>query len=127
MIKRVLKYLLIVIIVFISFYFIHEYVLSSKQLNLSYSLLNVYLFNAIASILVFSAIEIIANKLPDQAGYAFLACIFLKIGFFLVLFQEIIFPELKLELFQRLSLIIPFFLYIILESVSISKLLNSKT
>jgi hypothetical protein len=127
MIKRVLKYLLIVIIVFISFYFIHEYVLSSKQLNLSYSLLNVYLFNAIASILVFSAIEIIANKLPDQAGYAFLACIFLKIGFFLVLFQGIIFPELKLELFQRLSLIIPFFLYIILESVSISKLLNSKT
>ena len=127
MIKRVLKYLLIVIIVFISFYFIHEYVLSSKQLNLSYSLLNVYLFNAIASILVFSAIEIIANKLPDQAGHAFLACIFLKIGFFLVLFQEIIFPELKLELFQRLSLIIPFFLYIILESVSISKLLNSKT
>jgi hypothetical protein len=127
MIKRVLKYLLIVIIVFISFYFIHEYVLSSKQLNLSYSLLNVYLFNAIASILVFSAIEIIANKLPDQAGYAFLACIFLKIGFFLVLFQGVIFPELKLELFQRLSLIIPFFLYIILESVSISKLLNSKT
>lgn len=127
MIKRVLKYLLIVIIVFISFYFIHEYVLSSKQLNLYYSLLNVYLFNAIASIILYGCIELVAEKLPSQAGYAFLTCVFLKIGLFIVLFQATVFSEVKLELFQRLSLIVPFFLFIVIETIGVGKLLNSKT
>jgi len=127
MIKRILTYLSIVILVFIIVFFTHQYVLDAKQLVLSYSLLNIYLFNAVASVIIYSCIELVAEKVPSQASYAFLACIFLKIGFFVVLFQVAIFPEVKLELFQRLSLIIPFFLFIIIEAVGVSKLLNSKT
>jgi len=127
MIKRILSYLLIVIAVFVVVFFTHQYVLDSKQLVLSYSLLNVYLFNAIASTIVYGCVELVAEKLPSQAGYAFLACVFLKIGFFVLLFQATIFPEVKLEVFQRLSLMIPFFLFIIIEAVGIAKLLNSKT
>jgi len=127
MIKRILSYLLIVVAVFVVVFFTHQYVLDSKQLVLSYSLLNVYLFNAIASIIIYGCIELVAEKLPSQAGYAFLACVFLKIGFFVVLFQATVFSEVKLELFQRLSLMIPFFLFIIIEAVGIAKLLNSKT
>jgi len=127
MIKRILSYLLIVVAVFVVVFFTHQYVLDSKQLVLSYSLLNVYLFNAIASIIIYGCIELVAEKLPSQAGYAFLACVFLKIGFFVVLFQATVFSEVKLELFQRLSLMIPFFLFIIIEAVGVAKLLNSKT
>jgi hypothetical protein len=86
----------------------------------------VYVFNLIASVLIYASIEVLAEKLPSQAGYGFLACMFLKIGFFVVLFQNTIFSEVRLELFQRLSLIIPFFLFIIMESAAIAKLLNSK-
>lgn len=127
MIKRIVSYLLIVVVVFVVVFFTHQYILESKQLVLSYSLLNVYLFNAIASIIIYGCIELVAEKLPSQAGYAFLTCVFLKIGLFIVLFQATVFSEVKLELFQRLSLMIPFFLFIIIEAVSVAKLLNSKT
>jgi len=76
MIKRILSYLLIVVAVFVVVFFTHQYVLDSKQLVLSYSLLNVYLFNAIASIIIYGCVELVAEKLPSQAGYAFLACVF---------------------------------------------------
>ena len=127
MIKRIVSYLLIVVAVFVVVFFTHKYILDSKQLVLSYSLLNVYLFNAIASIVIYGCIELVAEKLPSQAGYAFLTCVFLKIGLFIVLFQATVFSEVKLELFQRLSLMIPFFLFIIIETIGVGKLLNSKT
>ena len=127
MIKRILTYLSIIFLVFVVVFFTHQYVLEYKQQVLSYSLLNVYLFNAIVSIIIYGCIELVAEKLPSQAGFAFLACVFLKIGFFVVLFQTTVFPEVKLEMFQRLSLMIPFFLFIIIEAVAIAKLLNSKT
>ena len=127
MIKRILIYLSVIALVFVVVFFTHQYVLEYKQLVLSYSLLNVYLFNAIVSIIIYGCIELVAEKLPSQAGFAFLACVFLKIGFFVVLFQTTVFPEVKLEMFQRLSLMIPFFLFIIIEAVAIAKLLNSKT
>ena len=126
MIKRILTYLSIIFLVFVVVFFTHQYVLDAKQLILSYSLLNIYLFNAIASIIIYGCIELVAEKVPSQASYAFLACIFLKIAFFVVLFQVAIFPEVRLELFQRLSLIIPFFLFIIIEAVGVAKLLDSK-
>jgi len=127
MIKRILTYLSIIFLVFIIVFFTHQYILEGKQLVLSYSLLNVYLFNAIASIIIYGCIELVAEKLPSQAGYAFLTCVFLKIGLFIVLFQATVFSEVKLELFQRLSLIIPFFLFIIIETIGVGKLLSSKT
>jgi len=127
MIKRIFTYLSIIVLVFVVVFFTHQYILDSKKLVLSYSLLGIYLFNAIASIIIYGCIELVAEKLPSQAGYAFLACVFLKIGFFVVLFQATIFPEVKLEVFQRLSLMVPFFLFVIIEAVGVAKLLNSKT
>lgn len=126
MIKRIFGYLVIACLAFAIAFFIHDYSLNMKELYLSYSLLYVYLFNFIASVIIYTSIEVLAEKLPSQAGYGFLACVFLKIGFFVVLFQDTVFSEVRLELYQRLSLIVPFFLFIIIESIAIAKLLNSK-
>jgi hypothetical protein len=65
-------------------------------------------------------------KLPSQAGYAYLASMFLKIGFFVMIFQSTIFSDIELEKFERVSLIIPLFLFLIIEAVAVSRLLNSK-
>lgn len=108
-------------------FFSHDYMLASRELYLSYSLFNVYLFNVIASALIYASIEVVAEKLPSQAGYAFLAGVFLKIGFFVMIFQDTVFAEVRLELYQRLSLMVPFFLFIIIESIAVAKLLNSKS
>jgi len=126
MIKRVLRYIAVVAVAFVVGYFTQQYVLKSSQVVLSYSLLNMFLFHAIASVIVYGTIEITAEKLPSQAGYAYLAAVFLKIGFFILIFNAVLFPEIELPKVQRLSLIIPLFLFLIIEAVAISKLLSAK-
>ncbi len=126
MIKRIFNYLLIVGAVFLAVFLTHQYALNNSQLILSFSLLKMYLFHAIASVVVYVMIEIVADKLPSQAGYAFLAAVFLKIGVFILLFSAVIFPEVTLPKFQRISLIIPLFLFLIIEAIAASKLLNAK-
>lgn len=127
MIKRIVKYILLVVVVFILTFFCHDYFLLNNEMYLPFSLVKVYLFNAIASACIYIAVEFVAEKLPSQAGYAFLASVFLKIGLFVMLFQGTVFAQEALPMFARISLIIPFFLFIIIEAVSIAKLLNAKT
>ena len=104
----------------------HKSVLESNLLVLSYELIDVYVFNIISCILIYISMEFIVEKLPSEAGYSFLALIFLKMGFFLLIFKSVVFSEEKLEMFQRVSLLIPFFVYLSLEAIGVSKLLNSK-
>jgi hypothetical protein len=65
-------------------------------------------------------------KLPNQAGYAYLASIFLKIGFFVLLFSATVFSDVVMEKEERISLVIPLFLFLIAETIAVSRLLNSK-
>ncbi|TXE13023.1 hypothetical protein FUA26_04305 [Seonamhaeicola algicola] len=126
MIKRVAFFALAIVVLFIAFYFIHSYVLNANEIALVFSLLKVYLYYAVSAIFVYSIVEVVSAKLPNQAGYAFLASIFLKIGFFVLIFQSTIFTNEPLTKPERFSLVIPLFLFLIAETVAISKLLNNK-
>ena len=123
MFKRIIKFTLVVLIAFVLVFFNHQYF--TKGI-LPYSLLNMYLFHAISAIIVYISIEAIAVKLPSQASYTYLAAIFLKIGVFVLMFQSSVFGDVVLSKFERLSLIVPLFLFLIIEAVGISKLLSSK-
>ena len=114
---------LAVLIAFVLVFFTHQYFIKE---TLPYSLLNVYLFHAISAILVYVAIEAIAVKLPSQASYTYLAAIFLKIGIFVLIFQSSVFGDVVLSKLERVSLIVPLFLFLIIEAVGVSKLLTSK-
>ncbi|WP_299156535.1 DUF6168 family protein [uncultured Tenacibaculum sp.] len=126
MIKRILFFLAAVLIIFAVSYFPHNYVLTSKEIQLSFSLFAVYLFHVIGATIVYVIVEFIADKIPNQAGYAYLASVFLKIGFFVLVFQASVFANGQLTKPERFSLVIPLFLFLILEAIAISKLLNSK-
>ncbi|MBA6156241.1 hypothetical protein H3Z83_06870 [Tenacibaculum sp. S7007] len=93
---------------------------------LSFSLFSVYLFHVIAATIVYVIVEFIADKMPNQAGYAYLASVFLKMGFFVLVFQATVFANEQLTKPERFSLVIPLFLFLIIEAIAISKLLNSK-
>ena len=126
MIKRILYFLTAIVLLFAVSYFPHNYTLQLKETHLSFSLLYVYLFHVIAAIIVYSIVEFVAEKLPNQAGYAYLASIFLKIGFFVLLFQASVFANEQLSKPDRISLVIPLFLFLIVEAIAVSKLLNNK-
>ncbi|TYP99744.1 hypothetical protein C7447_101348 [Tenacibaculum adriaticum] len=126
MIKRILNFLIAIIILFAISYFSHQHVIQSKEIHLSFSLLSVYLFHSIAAIIIYSIVEFVAHKIPNQAGYAYLASIFIKIGFFVLIFKAAVLANESLSKPERFSLVIPLFIFLITEAVAVSKLLNSK-
>lgn len=126
MTKRIFYFLVSTLSAFLLSYFSHQYILESQNFNLRFSLLPIYLFHAIAACLVYLIVEFIADKMPNQAGYAYLASVFLKMGFFVLIFNNTLFGNLELSKPERFSLIVPLFLFLILEALFISKLLNNK-
>lgn len=124
MIKRILLFLLALVLLFIVSYFLNSYLVIEE--NFSFSLLSVYLFHTIAALIVYAVVEFVADKMPNQAGYAYLASIFIKIGFFVLIFNTTVFANPNLTKPERISLVVPLFLFLITEAVVVSKLLNSK-
>lgn len=88
MYKRIGLFFAVVLVTFCVAYFLHNYILQSQQLTLNYSLLLVYLFFVISSLFVYVVIEVLASIIPKQVGFAYLASIFLKIGFFVLVFKS---------------------------------------
>ncbi len=126
MIKRLMFFLASMAVLFIGAFMLHTYGVNTGEYELVFSLLGVYSFHFVAAIIVYTIVEVTANKLPTQAGYAYLASIFLKIGFFVLIFQATVFTETPLTKVERISLVIPLFLFLIAEAVFVSKLLNNK-
>ncbi|MCB4798353.1 DUF6168 family protein [Neotamlana laminarinivorans] len=123
MIKRILIYALILISVFFSTYFLHNFLISE---TLSFKLWQVYFFHVIAAFLVYICVEVVAENLPNQAGYAYLMLMFFKIGAFVLIFQESVFAKDSLLQVESVALVVPLFLFLMLEAIAVAKLLNSK-
>ncbi len=124
MIKRILLFLSALILLFIVSYFLNSYLVVEEEF--SFSLLKIYLFHTIAALIVYTVVEFVADYLPNQAGYAYLASIFIKIGFFVLIFNSSVFDNDNLSRPEKISLVAPLFLFLIAEAIAVSKLLNSK-
>lgn len=126
MIRRIVLFTTIAVLLFLISFFAHKYINKINGVFLTFSLLNVYVFNIIAALVIYILIEATAAYLPSNAGYAYLASVFIKMGFFLLIFQKNIFGEIPLTKPERLSLVIPLFFYLFLEAFFAGKLLNTK-
>ena len=123
MIKRILIVTAILLVLFLIAFNLQNYLTTE---TLSFSLFSVYLFHLIAAVIVYTTVEFVAEKLPNQAGYAYLTLMFFKIGAFVLIFQSSIFANDNLTQMERIGLVIPLFLFLITEAIAVSKLLNSK-
>lgn len=123
MIKRILIVTAILLALFLIALNLQNYLTTE---TLSFSLFYVYLFHLIAAIVVYVTVEIVAEKLPNQAGYAYLTLMFFKIGAFVLVFQSSVFANDNLTRIERIGLVVPLFLFLITEAIAVSKLLNSK-
>ena len=123
--KRIIFFSIITFVTFIIGYFSNSYILNINNLSIDFSLLSMYAFNSIACLIVYILIEITSTYLPNETGYAYLALSIIKIGIFILVFQNIIFSEIELTKVQKSSIIIPFLLFLVLETIGVSKLLNN--
>ena len=126
MLKKILVFVGVLSLVMGVCYPLHDYCLIINDLYLGFSLLKVYVFHVLAAILIYTMVLLVYSWREDQAAYVFLVGVFIKIGLFVLIFNGTIFQKTQLEIFEKVTLLIPFFGILSLEAVFISKILNQK-
>ena len=124
--KRILIFSSIVLLFGIGGFLLNNFLLSNADVTLSFPVLHVYLFNIIATILIYTLVEVVLGYLPNETGYLYLGLMMVKMGILILLFQKSIFSEEGLTKPEKLTLLIPMLLFLAIEAVGISKLLNNK-
>ncbi|WP_340153635.1 DUF6168 family protein [uncultured Marivirga sp.] len=126
MYKRLILFTLITVAIAVSALFFQKWYISNQNEFLSYSLDSVYIFHFIAFIFIVGSVELLSKKLPDQVGYFYLASVFVKIGLFVLVFKDTIFSETSMDFLERISIIIPFFMFLVFEAIYSGRLMNAK-
>ena len=126
MLKKFVLYCGTFAILFFIGFFGHNAYLGESLSNLPFSLKNVYLFHASFSCFICVALLLITylTHLKDQVGFLYLAFFVLKFVFFGIAFSELFFENVELSLSNKLSLLTPLFLFLVVEVVFIVQLLN---
>lgn len=124
--KQLLVSLLINTVLFVVSYFSHYTILKVLEIELFYSLMSIYLYfflgNLTASFIYFAVYKIS----PDSIGYLFLTLVMVKLGLFMLIFNQSLFAEIALNMTEKVSLLIPLFLFLVVESLLLSNSLQIK-
>ena len=126
MIKRLFFFTIAIVVLATSVLFIQKWYISSQGESLSFSLNAIYYFHFAAYLIIVVAVELLSKKLPNQVGFFYLASVFIKIGFFVLIFNNTIFGETPLNMLERITIIIPFFMFLIFEAIYSGKLMNAQ-
>jgi len=119
---RILKFCLIVIAAFVVLYSLHKMLLGSQKMVFSLDAL--YAFFVLSSLIIIVSLELLASILPDKVGYAFLMAVFVKMGLFILIFSFNGLLEKKLYLADKLGVLLPFFIFLLIEAMSIASRLK---
>lgn len=128
MIKALFTYSIVFVALFLIGFYLHQYVLTSKDIKLPFSLEKIYLFHAVFSGLICINLRLVStvDKLYPQLGFLYLATFIIKLILFGVFFYNPIFTIEKLTFTEKISLLIPLFLFLLTEVIFVVKILNKK-
>lgn len=124
-----LKTFLIVLLPFTLFFFgiQHFAVEQLKETNVFfYNTWSIYTFHFFATLLIYIFILFVHKTSSDKIGFAFMACSLLKMIAAIVFLLPLILDREKSALNDVLSFFIPYFLFLLVETVFIIKNLNKE-
>ncbi len=126
MIKTLLTYLIVFIAVLLTANYLHQYILDINALQLRFNLRPLYLFFASFSILICVVFRVLltVEKTKDQLGFIYLSTLVIKIFFFVLLFKTSILDLPDLSKKESFNLLIPIFVFLLVEVYFIAKILN---
>jgi hypothetical protein len=85
------------------------------KINLRFSPYGVILYFFCSTVLIISLLKILFVYANPQAAYGFLFTVFIKVGFFVLIFQKSVFGLDYLTGLEKMVLILPFFTFLIIE------------
>lgn len=124
MIKRIAALVLVCIALFAGLYFTLTQMLPYFD-NLSH--LNLLLLSGyfgIASIVICLLVELAMPYIPNKTGVLFLALVFVKLGVFVMIFNENVFPEEGLVKFDKIAIFSNLFISLLIQGIFVAKLLK---
>lgn len=124
MTRRIILFVALALVLFLINYFGLSFGLEGNQEAPRFSILSVCLFHLIASVLVYVIEELAIETVPSQAGVAYLALVFIKMGIFIMVFSSSILSTEGMYMSEKLVLIIPFLLNLFLEGFFVAKSLK---
>lgn len=109
-------------------FFIHQAVLQSANINLQFLLQNVYVFHAIASLLICGLLNFLQTfkKFQSQIGFLYLGTLFIKIIAFSIVFKKVVIDTPVLSKTSSLNLLITLMIFLTAEVYFVAKILNRK-
>lgn len=129
MIKQLFVYLLIFLLVFFAIYLIHDYFIFDYWQDIRYNLFDINSFFCLTSFLICVHFLVFSHSklLEPFLGYLYLPTLFIKGILFYLFFKNSVFDIDNLTTVERLNLLIPFLIYLIIEVLFIIKILNPKS
>lgn len=124
--KRIISILLVFIILGILGVYTHTAILEKLNIEIPFSLEKLYLFLTGFSILICVNLQLLSriSKIAEQLGIIYLGTLLLKFILFAAVFYQTIIKQENLALTTKISLLIPIFLFLIVEVFFVSKILN---
>lgn len=129
MIKSIVVYSISFTVLFFVSLLLHQYIIDYQETNIRFQLKPVYIFFVLASFLIcilFKAFTLF-EKTKEQLGFLYLFTLFVKIIIFSILFYNSIVGLQDITKIESLNLLIPLFVFLALEVVFVSRLLNQKS
>lgn len=120
--KNILRPIVIFLITGVVAYFIQSLVF----IDLRFGLMEVYLFHAITSSVIYVSLEILSRtqKFQRQIGFLYLGTLFIKVAIFAGIFNGSIMSINDMTNKEALSLLFPLFIFLFLEVYFVAKILN---
>lgn len=107
-------------LVFLVFFLIHIFVLSFNQVQLTSSFIfPSYIFNFVISILVLIIITKLGKSKNFYLGFVFMFLSGVKLLIFLLIFYPVFNYDNKIDIIEKTSFLVPYFLGLILEIASV--------
>ncbi|MDT0685488.1 hypothetical protein [Autumnicola psychrophila] len=107
---------------FIQFLFIRYIV----EVELYYSILSIYTFHILVTFLIYFALVFIHNNFEEKTGFAFMALSLFKMLAAILFLLPMMLAEVEAPFSSLISFFVPYFVFLILETIYVVKLINSK-
>lgn len=96
------------------------------KLDLYYSTIAIYGFHVLATFIIYLFLVFVYNSFSDKTGFAFMACSLLKMLAAVLFLLPLMLNGITKPFLNIITFFIPYFLFLIFETVYAVKLINSK-
>lgn len=125
--KKIARLFVYLVPITVVFYFCQDFILSTyfNQIEFKITTLSIYLFHFLTVAVSYTLLVLVNKYFFQQTGYAFLAFGIIKMGLSVFFLMPVIDSEIANKIPDVLSFFIPFFIFLLLETIFSVNLLNS--